>query len=180
MFGKEDSSTRQIGDWWILIHQHSHSHHSGNLSRSPISTASTSSGLIFTTSFVRRSRNSTTPSFKPFAPTVSRSGMPSRSASLNLTPGLSPSRSSWSTSNPARFEIRLDLIGDRGDLRLRRIEADQMHVIRRNRPRPDDAVGVVVLFDHRGNRPRDADAVAAHHHRTLRARLVEVHAVHRH
>ena len=50
---------------------------------------------------LRRSRSSTTPSFSPFAPTVRRSGMPSRSASLNLTPGLSPSRSSWSTSNPA-------------------------------------------------------------------------------
>ena len=37
----------------------------------------------------------------PCRPTVSRSGMPSRSASLNLTPGLRPSRSSCRTSNPA-------------------------------------------------------------------------------
>ena len=77
------------------------------------------------------------------------------------------------------FEIGFDLIRDRGDLRLRRVEADQVHVIRRDRPGPDDAVGVVVLFDDRRNRPRDADAVAAHHHGTLRAGLVEIHAVHR-
>ena len=44
-----------------------------------------------------------------------------------------------------------------------------MHVVRRHRPRPDDAVGVVVLLDDGGNRARDADAVASHHHRPLGA-----------
>ena len=102
--------------------------------------------------------------------------MPSRSASLNLTPGLSPSRSSCSTSKPAASRSRFDLIRHGGDLGLRRIEADEMHVIRRHRPRPDDAVGVVVLLDDRRDRPRDADAVAAHHHRPLGASLVEEHA----
>src|SRR6185503_20125537 len=53
---------------------------------------------------VLRSRSSTTPSLRPFSPTVTRSGIPMRSASLNLPPGRS-SRSSIRVSipHPLRF-----------------------------------------------------------------------------
>src|SRR5262249_23010845 len=48
----------------------------------------------------RRWRSSSTPRPSPFGPTVTRSGIPIRSASLNFTPGRS-SRSSSSGSTPA-------------------------------------------------------------------------------
>ena len=48
-----------------------------------------------------------------------------------------------------------------------------MDVVRRDRPRPDDAVLVVVLLDRRGHDPRRADAVAPADQRLLRAVLVE-------
>ena len=56
---------------------------------------------------------------------------------------------------------------------------DQVHVVRRERLRPHDAVLVVMLLDDRGDDPRHADAVAAHHHRMLLAVLVGVVRVER-
>ena len=133
----------------------------------------TSSGFTFSTSFVRRSRSSTTPSFKPFRANGQSQRHAEQIGVLELDARAQPFAIVVQDFEAGAFEIRFDLIGDGGDLGLRRIEADEMHVIRRDRPRPDDAVGVVVLLDHRGDRPRDADAVAAHHHRTLGARLVQ-------
>src|SRR5512132_296175 len=64
-------------------------------------TAATASTVASSSSSpVARSRRSTTPRASPRTPTVRRIGMPRRSASANLMPGLA-SRSSYSTSTPA-------------------------------------------------------------------------------
>ena len=70
-----------------------------------------------------------------------------------------PRRSSSSYSALGRLPQRGVADVDRHDVRR----------VRRERHRPDDAVGVVVLLDGRGHRARDADAVAAHHDRLLLA-----------
>ncbi len=44
--------------------------------------------------------------------------------------------------------------------------------------RPDDAVGIVVLLDRRGDHPRYADAVTAHEHRQGFALFIEHAGVH--
>ena len=68
--------------------------HGGVYPRTSSTTRATaSSGVSGTRSRSRRSENSTLPSASDLAPTVSRTGIPIRSASLNLTPGRS-SRSS--------------------------------------------------------------------------------------
>ena len=64
------------------------------------SLGATSSGRSRSTSPPVRRRYSTTPSLSPRSPTVTRCGMPMRSASANFTPGRS-SRSSSSVSRPA-------------------------------------------------------------------------------
>ena len=55
---------------------------------------------ILCTSFSERHLSSIIPSLRPLPPIVIRSGIPIKSASLNLTPGLS-ARSSIKTSAPA-------------------------------------------------------------------------------
>src|SRR5215472_5146035 len=54
-----------------------------------------------------------------------------------------------------------------------------MHVERRDRPRPDNTIRVMALFDDGRNRARDADAVATHHHGLARTAFVEIVAAHR-
>ena len=107
---------------------------------------------------------------RPLAPTTSCTGMPSRSASANFTPGLDVAvvvehrrarapRSSSYSGRPSRSRSRPASPRPGTD--------DQVHVVRRERRRPRDAVLVVVLLDDRGDDARHADAVAAHHHRVL-------------
>src|ERR1700676_1396302 len=49
--------------------------------------------------------------------------------------------------------------------RLLVIDRHQDDLERRDRFRPENTVGVVILLDGRGNDPRDADSVTAHEHR---------------
>ena len=109
-----------------------------------------------------RGFSSTQPRASARGPTVTRTGMPIRSASLNFTPGplvaiveqrvdaRAPRARRAMRSAVSRSAASLDV--DRHDVRAER----------RERRRPDDAVVVVVLLDRRGDRARDADAVAAH------------------
>ncbi len=80
---------------------------------------------------------------------------------------------------PRRLEIAFRFQSSRGDIRIGRIEIQQMQMEGRHGPRPDDAVRVVSLLDHRGDRARDADAVAAHHHGLTGAAFFDVVAAHR-
>ena len=83
----------------------------GTLDRHPVCAlqrppVTTSSGFIFTTSFVRRSRSSTTPSFRPFGAHGHAQRHADQVGILELDARASSSRSSSSTSRPARFQIR--------------------------------------------------------------------------
>src|SRR3981081_2712630 len=49
--------------------------------------------------------------------------------------------------------------------RLLVIDRHQDHLERRDRVRPENAVGIVILFDGRSDDPRDPDSVTAHEHR---------------
>ena len=89
------------------------------------------------------------------------SGMPIRSASLNFTPGRS-ARSSMSTSAPGRFGRGAIFLHSSAAAASCGSRLHDQHLPRRDIPRPDDAVGVVALLDHRLQRAADADAVAAH------------------
>ena len=78
--------------------------------------ATTSASGTSVRSPVRRSFTSTTPSTRP-RPTTTMVGMPSSSASLNFTPGDTPTRSSSSTRRPAASHSAASSFGG-GQLRV--------------------------------------------------------------
>ena len=95
-----------------------------------------------------------------------------------LHPGAARRGRRSSTDDAGGAQLVVERVGrgrDRvGGVALAR-ERDQVHVVRRERGGPHDAVLVVVLLDDRGDDARHADAVAAHHHRVLRRRRSSVY-----
>jgi prolyl-tRNA synthetase family II len=75
-------------------------------------------------------------------------------------------------------QVGLQRLGGGGQLGLL-AGGDDQHLERRQRHRPLEAVGIVVLLDGGGDDARDADAVAAHDHRPELAVVAEVGAAHR-
>ena len=107
-------------------------------------------------------------------PTTRRKGMPVKSASLNLTPGLA-SRSCLQNSDARGFERRDQNVHRGTHPRVvELVDDDDGDMERRQAHRPEDAVLVVPLLDGGGDHARDADAVAAHEHHLRLLRLVQV------
>ena len=138
--------------------------------------ASTSSIGRVERSPVARSVTSTPPAASERGDTVRIQGMPSSSASVNLTPGDS-SRSSHRIScrGPASCASvcsRSAISVTRGSLAA----ADRHEVggVGRDLGRPDDALVVVVRLDDAGDVPPDPDAVRAHDDGVRLAVLAEV------
>ena len=98
------------------------------------------------------------PSAQP-RPTTTIHGMPISSASLNFTPG-DACRSSRSTSTPAG-RVGGQLCGAGPGLVVL-VGDDHVHVVRRHRRRPAQALVVVMLLGDDRDQPRDPDAVRAH------------------
>ncbi len=113
-----------------------------------------------------------------FFPTFTRKGMPTRSASLNFTPGRS-SRSSSKTSYPAPSSCRamssaaLRIVSSFG------VRGHHHHLERRNRRRQPEPVLVVILLDRRRQNALDPNPVAPHDRRHFLAVLVEHPGAHR-
>ncbi len=82
--------------------------------------------------------------------------------------------------DPGRIELLVQQVGrflDTGRFLI--IDGHQNDLKGRNGIRPDDAVGIVILFDRRGDHPRDADAVASHEHGQSLSLFVEHARFHR-
>src|SRR4029453_5339819 len=67
----------------------------------------------------------------------------------------------------ALLELLVNTIGSTLDRLVFIVDRKQQNMERCNRERPDDTVGIIVLFDGGGDQTGDADAVAAHFNRTL-------------
>src|ERR1700730_8863111 len=77
------------------------------------------------------------------------------------------------------IELLVQRIGGLPDeRRLLVIDRHQDDLERCNRLRPENAVGIVILLDGRGNDPRDANSVAAHEHRQRLTLLIQHAGIH--
>src|ERR1700681_4290307 len=77
------------------------------------------------------------------------------------------------------IELLVQRIGGLPDeRRLLLVDRHQDDLERRDRLRPENAVGIVILFDGRGDDPRDANSVTAHEHRHGLTLLIQHAGIH--
>ena len=101
----------------------------------------------------------------PRSATTRRCGIPSSSASANFTPGRGVAVVvQHLDAGRGQFGVEALCLVRGRDPTWRHVQRYQHHLEGRERRRPDDAGGVVVLLDRGGDDARDAYAVAAHGH----------------
>ena len=142
-----------------------------------INSAAVAAGICLAAASVRHF-SSIVPSLSPRSPITTRSGNPDQVGVLEFHTRtlIAIVGQDFEPGGRQRFLEGLRLLQHGRVLDLQRHDHD---LVRRQRQRPDDPVGVVPAFDGAGQDPVDADAVTAHDRVDLGSLLVEVGRPHR-